>query len=159
MRGICRIFKVGRLTLAKWLKKAPLMPEIEDTLLPAKSHDVLERDKVWSFVKRRSDKRWLWIALCRRTRQVVAYALSDRSEKSCQTLWNAIPEGYKHLHSYSDFWDVYQKSFPKKLIVALARTLDKPIMSNDGIIRFDNGCLAIPVKRCLFQSLMNTILG
>ena len=45
-----------------------MKPSLEDTLLPAEIHDVLELDEVWSFVKRRANKRWLWIALCRRTR-------------------------------------------------------------------------------------------
>jgi len=35
--------------------------------------DVLEFDELWSFVFRRKDKRWIWLAKCRRTRQVVAY--------------------------------------------------------------------------------------
>ena len=91
-----------------------MKPSLEDTLLPAESHDVLELDEVWSFVKRRANKRWLWIALCRRTRQVVAYFIGDRSEKSCQMLWNALPENYKRAHSYSDFWEAYQKVFPKE---------------------------------------------
>jgi IS1 family transposase len=91
-----------------------LNPELEDTLLPANDHEVLELDEVWSFVKHSANKRWLWIALCRRTRQVVAYIIGDRSEKSCQSLWRAIPEGYKKAHSYSDFWGAYQKVFPKE---------------------------------------------
>jgi hypothetical protein len=52
-----------------------------------------------------------------------------------------------------------KKYFLKKLIVASVKTLDKPIMSNDGITRFANGCLVIRVKRCLFQSPMSIILG
>jgi len=111
MRGICRIFKVSRPTLAKWLKKARLNPEMVDTLLAAESHDVLEADEEWSFVKRRPDKRWSWIAPCRRTRQGVAYVIGDRSEKSRRTLWDAIPECYQHVHGHSDFWVAYQKVF------------------------------------------------
>jgi len=52
-----------------------------------------------------------------------------------------------------------KQSFLKKLIVALGKTLGKPIMSNDGITLFDNDSLATPVKHCLFQSPMNTMLG
>ena len=33
---------------------------------------------------------WVWIALCRKTRQVVAYALGDRSTQTCLRLWEAI---------------------------------------------------------------------
>ena len=52
-----------------------------------------------------------------------------------------------------------KKYFLKKLIVVSVKSLGKPIMSNDGTTHFANGYLAIPVKRCLFQSPMNTVLG
>jgi len=41
--------------------------------VPAQGAEPLELDELWSFVARRTDKRWVWLALCRRTRQVVAY--------------------------------------------------------------------------------------
>ena len=81
---------------------------------PAKEDDALELDEVWSFVRRRSNKRWLWIALSRRTGQVVAYFIGDRSEASCESLWKKIPESYRRLHTYSDFWDAYKNVFPKE---------------------------------------------
>ena len=115
MRGVCRIFGVGFPTLSKWLKSAfEANKKIEDTLLKATKDDVLELDEVWSFVKRRKNKKWLWVALCRRTKQVVAYVLGDRSESSCKELWNKIPDSYKKLHTYSDFWHAYEKVFPKE---------------------------------------------
>jgi hypothetical protein len=52
-----------------------------------------------------------------------------------------------------------KQSFLKNLIVALGKTLNKLIMSNDAITPFDNPSLATPVKPCLFQSSMNTMLG
>jgi IS1 family transposase len=112
MRGIERIFGIARQTLARWLKeKAAILPDLSSTLEPPQADDVLELDELWSFVLKKSDKRWIWIALCRRTRQVVAYYIGDRSEKSCRQLWQRIPEAYKKLNSYSDFWDAYQKVF------------------------------------------------
>ena len=112
MRGIERIFGIARQTLARWLKeKAANLPDLSDTLEPPQADDVLELDELWSFVLKKSDKRWLWIALCRRTRQVVAYYIGDRSEKSCRELWQRIPEAYKKLNSYSDFWEAYQQVF------------------------------------------------
>ena len=112
MRGIKRIFGVARQTLARWLKeKAASLPDLSDTLDEAKDDDVLELDELWSFVLKKVNKRWVWIALCRCTRQIVAYFIGDRSEKSCRELWKQIPESYKKCHSYSDFWDAYQKVF------------------------------------------------
>ena len=61
-----------------------------------------------------SAQRWVWLALCRRTRQIVAYVIGDRSKETCRKLWQRIPEDYRTCHTYSDFWDAYQKVFPKK---------------------------------------------
>ena len=75
---------------------------------------MLELDEVWSFVLKKSAKRWLWIALCRRTRQVVAFVVGDRSEETCRKLWEAIPIAYKTCQTYSDFWDAYAAVFPEE---------------------------------------------
>ena len=67
---------------------------------------------MWSFVFRRKDKRWVWLAQCRRTRQIVAYALGDRSEKTCVLLWKRVPKSYQKALLYSDFWEAYQTVLP-----------------------------------------------
>ena len=75
---------------------------------------MLELDELWSFVLKKSQKRWIWIALCRRTRQIVAFAIGDRSEDTCRKLWNHIPTAYKLCGSFSDFWEAYKIVFPEK---------------------------------------------
>jgi insertion element IS1 protein InsB len=112
MRGIRRTFGVARKTLARWLKqKAKTLPEVADTLDPARADDVLELDELWSFVSSKDNQRWVWIALCRRTRQIVAFFVGDRSEASCRKLWDRLPEAYRRCRTFSDFWDAYQKVF------------------------------------------------
>jgi insertion element IS1 protein InsB len=71
-------------------------------------------DELWSFVHRKSEKVWVWLALCRRTRQVVAFVMGDRSRASCERLWQAIPESYKEASCYSDLWEAYQKVIPEE---------------------------------------------
>ena len=56
-------------------------------------------------------KRWIWIALCHRTRPVVSYFIGDRSEASCWRLWHWIPAAYRHCQTFSDFWETYQIVF------------------------------------------------
>ncbi len=34
-------------------------------------------DELWSFVLKKTNQAWIWIALCRKTRQVVAYAVGN----------------------------------------------------------------------------------
>ena len=99
--------------MAHWLRTIlRTVPKFKQTVLPAQPGDVLELDELWSFVLNKGQKRWLWIALCRRTRQVVAFTIGDRSEKTCRRLWNKLPADYKPGQSYSDFWDAYQKVWP-----------------------------------------------
>jgi transposase-like protein len=96
MRGIRRIFGVVPQTLLRWIKAAlEKLLSLLHTLAPARRDDGLELDELWSFVLKKSNKRWIWIALCRRTRQVVAYFVGDRSEESCRQLWQRLPAAYK----------------------------------------------------------------
>ncbi len=87
---------------------------LEETLLPAHADDVLELDEVWSFVQNKGEQVWIWLALCRRTRQIVAWMPGDRSALTCDSLWQKIPDAYKQGLCYSDFWDAYQKVVPKE---------------------------------------------
>ena len=94
-------------------KKDKENPSLAETLLPAQADDILELDEAWSFVLKKENKRWLWTAIYRRTRQIVAYVLGDRSEITCRKLWEAIPDAYKVCLTYSDFWAAYAKVFPE----------------------------------------------
>ena len=122
MRGIRRIFGVVPQTLLRWIKAAlEKLPSLVQTLTKARCDDVLELDELWSFVLKKSNKRWIWIALCRRTRQVVAYYIGDRSEDSCHQLWQRLPAVYKGCTSYSDFWAAYQKVWPQETHQAVGK--------------------------------------
>ena len=87
------------------------MPPLSEALVEPDPNDqeatTLELDELWSFVLKKAHKRWIWIALCRRTRQVVAYTIGDRSKVTCRKLWEAIPEACRRAHCYSDFWKAY----------------------------------------------------
>jgi len=116
MRGIRRIFGVIPRTLIRWIKEAlKKLPSLLATLDPVHPDDILELDELWSFVLKKSNKKWIWIALCRRTRQIVAYFIGDRSETSCRQLWKRIPDAYKQCHPYRDFWEAYQNVFPSEM--------------------------------------------
>ena len=75
--------------------------------MPAEPHEVLELDELCSFVGFKEFKCWIWIALCRRTRQIVSYFMGDRSEASCQALWDLVPPDYQRSVTYSDHWAAY----------------------------------------------------
>jgi len=112
LRGIERIFALSRRTVGRWLEKwMAQAPAVWTTLLPAQLTDVLELDELWSFVGSKCQPRWLWLALCRRTRQVVAYWIGDRSETGALQLWRRLPGDYVGCASYSDRWQPYAHIF------------------------------------------------
>ena len=51
--------------------------------------------------------------MCRRTRQIIAFAIGDRSAETCQKLWLNIPQEYRSCLAYSDFWEAYQQVLPE----------------------------------------------
>jgi IS1 family transposase len=57
---------------------------------------------------------WMWIAPCRKTRQGVASAVGDRSKKTCQRVWEAIPDSYRTGHCFTDFWAASQAVIPQE---------------------------------------------
>ena len=83
------------------------LPAFMDTLLPAEKGDVLEWDELWSFASRKACQLWLWVTLCRRTRQIVGWTLGDRSLQSACDLRASLAPGYRRCATRSDFWDAY----------------------------------------------------
>ena len=80
---------------------------------------MLERDELWSFVVRRTDKRWIWLAQCRRTRQIVAYCTGRRERRDRQPRRGVLPPpvgarppAYKGWLCYTDFWAAYAEVLP-----------------------------------------------
>ncbi|MEZ4667780.1 MAG: IS1 family transposase, partial [Anaerolineae bacterium] len=113
LRGIQRVFGVWRKTVLRWLEAwVAQLPSLVETLLPAQADDVLELDEMVSFVSEKWFKRWLWTAQCRRTRQIVAYAIGDRSQDTCRLLWQAIPSGYRSFSLFTDHWQAYELVLP-----------------------------------------------
>jgi IS1 family transposase len=99
-------------------KKEITLPELAETLIKPDPLEpkttTLELDELWSFVLKRANKRWIWVALCRATRQIVAYVIGDRSHVTCQKLWERIPTAYRSGHCFSDFWEAYSLVIPSE---------------------------------------------
>jgi insertion element IS1 protein InsB len=106
-------------------KKVTQLPPLCTTLLAPDPEDptstILELDELWSFVLKKAHACWIWIALCRQTRQVVAYAVGDRSKKTCQRLWENIPDNYRAGHCFTDFWAAYQAVIPEEQHTAVGK--------------------------------------
>jgi IS1 family transposase len=104
-------------------------------------HDVLiqrlevEADELASFVQKKANKQWVWIAMDAKTRQIIAFHVGDRSHKSAEHLWAKIPQAYRqHATFYTDQYVVYEGVIP----AAQHRAISKLARKTNHIERFNN---------------------
>ncbi len=98
-----------------WLGgKTEQLPAFKDPLRPAQKGGVLTLDELWSFVLSKAQTLWLWVALCRRTRQIVAWTLGDRSLQSAADRRAALPKGYRGRATRSAYWNALRRGIPGK---------------------------------------------
>jgi len=93
-----------------------------------------EVDELWSFVGRRANRQWGWIAMDALTRQILAFHVGDRSRQSAQALWEKIPRGYQaQVTFYTDCYEVYKGVIPP----AQHRAITKVARKTNHVERFN----------------------
>jgi insertion element IS1 protein InsB len=68
---------------------------------------------MWSFVAKKANRQWLWLAMDAKTRQIMAFHVGDRSRESGERLWAKIPAVYQRRATfYTDCYAVYKGVIP-----------------------------------------------
>ena len=110
---------------------------------------IIECDELWSFVGKRENKQWLWLAMERDSRRIVGLHMGDRSEDSARSLWASLPLIYRQCAvSYTDFWGAYAAVFPSQRHQAVGKESGQ----TNHIERFNN-TLRQRVSRLVRKSL------
>lgn len=123
LRGICRVLKVSLAWLINFIEQQyQSTPEDLQFVAPSAAEIeifCLEADEIWSFVGCRENKRWIWLVLERRTRQIVALHIGDRSQASALAVWSKVPLSIKtQALVLTDCWDAYAVAIPANQHVA-----------------------------------------
>jgi IS1 family transposase/transposase-like protein len=142
LRGICRAVGVSLTWLLHFLvERFASCPDDLHVQLPVDPTDVViqrleaEADEMWSFVGKKANKQWIWIAMDAKTRQVIAFHVGDRSHKSGEQLWAKIPEVYQQQATfYTDCYEVYKGVIPP----AQHKVITKKARKTNHVERFNN---------------------
>jgi insertion element IS1 protein InsB len=156
LRGICRAVGVGMKWLMGFLvecyEAAPAhlnvqIPQGCDPLLVG--HLVAEADELCSFVGKKANPQWLWLALDVQSRQVLAFHVGDRSRNSARQLWDKLPAVYrKHATFYTDAYAPYGRVISQ----VQHRAITKEARKTNYVERF-NGTLRQRLSRLVRSTL------
>src|SRR5918992_5172998 len=142
LRGICRAVGVGLKWLVGFLVECfeALPDHLHVQPVTCKQNVMIqqlevEADEMASFVRKKANKQWIWIAMDAQTRQVIAFHVGDRSRRSAKRLWAKIPEAYRQYATfYTDQYVVYQGVVP----AAQHRAISKLARKTNHMERFNN---------------------
>ena len=115
--------------MARWAKN-PSMSE----RTPNQTNTEEELDELWSFVGKKANRWWIWLALDATTRQILAFHVGDRSGQSTQALWVKISTLYRERALfYTDHYTVYPSLIP----VAQHRATSKLVCKTNHVEWFN----------------------
>jgi IS1 family transposase len=85
-----------------------------------------EAGEMWSFVGKRANRQWIWIAMDAETRQVIAFHSGERSRKSPKELWANIPGAYREqARFHTDRYEAYKGVIPVERHQAITKQARK----------------------------------
>jgi IS1 family transposase len=142
LRGICRAVGVSLTWLLHFMVECfATCPNHLHVRLPSSPANVFiyklkaEADEMWSFVQKKANKQWIWLAMDATTRQIIAFYVGDRSRESAKALWDTIPAVYQeHATFHTDQYDVYKGVIPAERHIAIT----KKARTTNHIERFNN---------------------
>jgi len=85
----------------------PLSTTVE--ILSWEEVEEAELDEMWSYVFTKEQKRWLWVAICHETRNILAFVFGERKDVVFIEL-KTLLEPFGITHFYSDDWGAYKRN-------------------------------------------------
>lgn len=113
--GISRVTGVSEPWLQKYINVKYENTPQEIIVVKKKGRLIIECDEMWSFVERKSNKQWVWLAIDVDSRQIVGVFIGSRDRSGAEGLWESLPAVYRQCAvCYTDFWSAYGEIFPEK---------------------------------------------
>jgi IS1 family transposase/transposase-like protein len=125
IRDTARVLEISPNTVIETIKKANDIIEnvnykllrknakknIEIDIVPINAIDI-ELDEMWSFVEKKSNQRWLWLAIDHNTGDTVAFVFGKRKDEVFLELKKLL-EPFNIKKYYTDNWGSYSKNLDK----------------------------------------------
>lgn len=82
----------------------------------------IQLDEMWSFVGKKSNKQWIWLALNPLNRQIVAVHIGGRGKEDAQLFYDNMPIIFKEQAGFfTDYWTAYKSVIDKEIHFAVGK--------------------------------------
>lgn len=108
IRDISRVLRISATTVMKVIRQSAELLPLEK--FPAHVADV-ELDEMWSYVEKKKNQCWLWLAYAPKHRRMLAFSLGRRTDESCRNLLAKL-KAVRITRFYTDNWESYQNLIP-----------------------------------------------
>ena len=127
--AIARILGVSDVAILNWVRD-----EARKVSEPSTKGEavVITLDEMWHFVKKKSNKLWVWRAYDPIARRTIAWVLGGRDDATCQRLLDKI--GVEGKTFVTDDWDGYHRLIPESQLFT-GKDLTCPIEQDNSNIR------------------------
>ena len=136
LAGIVRAAEVSERWLQDYVNdKYEAVPRAVAVTEKPKGPLTMECDEMWSFVDNKGNKKWIWLAIDKDTKECIGAYVGNRDRAGAQGLWDSLPAVYRQCAvAYTDFWASYEEVFPSKRHKAVGKETGK----TNHIERFNN---------------------
>ncbi len=110
IRDISRVLRISTNTVLRLIRQAA--EGAHEPVIPKRIAD-LELDEFWSFVEKKKQQRWTWLAFDRKRKQVTAFVNGRRTDHNCATLLKKLADS-RVQRFHTDKWESYLKLLPEK---------------------------------------------
>lgn len=110
IRDISRVLGMSTNTVLKLIRQAA--QKVAEPAVPKRIAS-LELDEFWSFVAKKKQQRWTWLAFDRKRKRVTAFVNGRRTDHNCAALLKKLA-GARVNRFHTDKWESYLKLLPEK---------------------------------------------
>ena len=113
--GISRVTGISETWLQKYInnKYDNISKEVQITVKKNVTLTI-QCDEMWSFVGKKCNKQWIWLAIDQNSKEIVGVYVGNRDRNGAKGLWKSLPSDYRTCAvCYTDFWSAYREIFPK----------------------------------------------
>jgi insertion element IS1 protein InsB len=112
--AISRVMNISRGWLHEYIKIKRESVSNTSFQMSTKEKICIEADELWSFVGRKENEAWVWLAIERKTRLIVGFFVGKRDAEGALGLWNSLSEDCKNNGIFfTDGLEAYKIAFPE----------------------------------------------